>query len=93
MNAIENQMVKIQCSYETQHSSPCNYIINEFNGRLEFESNNFTPSDCTAIGYTIKKSDFHLMVDLIFKGCSFSTEGALTLLQQVGDHPLSLTFE
>ena len=93
MSAIENQMVKIQCCYETQNSSPCNYVINDFNGLLEFDSYNFTPSDCTAIGYAINKSDYHLMVSLIFKGCSFSTEGALTLLQQVGDHPLSLIFE
>ena len=93
MSAINDQMVKIQCCYETQNSSLCNYIIKGFNGLLEFDSYNFTPSDCTAIGYAINKSDYHLMVSLIFKGCSFSTEGALTLLQQVGDHPLSLIFE
>ena len=93
MKAIENKMVKIQCCFETQHSSPCKYIMNSVNGRLLFDSNNFTPSDCTAIGYAINKSDSNLIVNLTFKGCSFSTEGALTFLQQVGTHPLILTFE
>ena len=93
MEATEDKLLKFQCCFETRHSLPCNYVINDFNGSLEFESINFTPSDCTAIGYTISNSNYHLMVDLTFKGCSFSTEGALTLLQQVGDHPFSLTFK
>ena len=93
---IQNQMVtentldKLQYCFETQHSSPCAYIINSFNGRLEFSSNNFTPSDCAVIGYTIRKSDFQSMIYLVFDKCSFSTEGVLNMMQNIGDHPLSL---
>ena len=87
----ENTLDKLQCCFETQHSSPCTYIINDFNGRLEFSSNNFTPSDCAAIGYTISESDFQSMICLIFDKCSFSTEGTLNMLQKLEDHPLSLT--
>ena len=93
MKTTENEelLEKLHYCYETQHSSPCTYIINSFNGRLEFSSNNFTPSDCAAIGYTISRSDFQSMICLIFDQCSFSTEGALDMLQKIGDHPLSLT--
>ena len=91
MRVVQNKLEKLQCCYETQHSSPCCYIINSFNGRLEFSSNNFTPSDCAAIGYTISKSDFQPMTYLIFDKCSFSTEGAISMFQKIGDHPLSLT--
>ena len=91
MKAIKNKLEELQCCFETQHSSPCSYIINSSNGRLEFSSNNFTPSDCTAIGYTISKSDFQSMIYLIFDKCSFSTEGAISMFQKIGDHPLSLT--
>ena len=91
MKATEDKAVKLQCCYESQHSSPCSYIINAFNGQLKL--NNFTPSDCTAIGYTINKSDFHLMVHLTFTEGSFSSEGALGFLQNVCDHPLSLTIK
>ena len=45
METTESKLVKIQCSYETRHPSPCSYIINTFNGRLEFKSKNFSPSD------------------------------------------------
>ena len=91
MMAIENKVEKLQCCFEAQHSSPCSYIINSFNGQLEFTSNNFTPSDCAAIGYTISKSDFQSMIYLLFDKCSFSAEGALSMLEKIGDRPLSLT--
>ena len=91
VKAIENKLEKLQCCFETQHSTPCSYIINAFNGLLEFSSNNFTPSDCAAIGYTISRSDFQSMVYLIFDKCSFSDEGFTSILQNIGDHPLSLT--
>ena len=90
MEAIKDTLIKYQCCYETQNSSPCKYMINTFNGQLEFDSITFTPSDLTAIGYTIKKSEFTLMVYLTLKECSFSTDGALGLLLQIGGHPLSL---
>ena len=77
-----------QCCFETQHSSPCNYVINS---RLAFESINFTPSDCAAIGYTISKSDVQSMAYLTFDKCRFSSKGALSILQNTRDHPLSLT--
>ena len=90
MNATKDKLLKIQCCYETQHSSPCRYVMNAFNRQLEFNSNNFTPSDCTAIGWTINRSDLYY---LTFERCNFSSEGALTLLQQLDDHPLSLNIE
>ena len=89
MNAAQDELLKIHCCYETQHSSPCHYVINAFNRQLEFISRNFTPSDCTAIGYTINRSDCYLT----FERCNFSSEGALTLLQQLNGHPLSLKIE
>jgi hypothetical protein len=91
MNATQKRLEQLQCCFETQHSSPCSYIIKTFNGRLEFSSNNFTRSDCAAIGYTISRSYFQSMIYLIFDRCSFSTEGALNMLQKIGDRPLSLT--
>ena len=89
MEATDDILTKIQCCYETQHSSPCTYVINAVNGLLVF--NNSTPSDCTAIGYTINISDFHSMICLTFVKSDFSSEGALSLLQNIGDHPISLT--
>jgi hypothetical protein len=91
MKVIENKVEKLRYCSETQHSLPCSCIINAFNGRLEFSSNNFTPSDCAAIGYTVSKSDFRSMICLIFDKCSFRAEGVLSMLQKIGDRPLSLT--
>ena len=92
MMAIENKLEKLQYCFETQHSTPCSYVINTSNGQLKFSSvNNFTPSDYAAIGYTVSKSDFQSMICLIFDKCSFSAEGAISMLQKIGYHPLSLT--
>ena len=95
MKATEDKqlLVKIQCCYETRHSSPCSYVINAFNGQLKFNDSILTPLDFTAIGYTVNKSDLHLIVHLTFKDSNFNSEGALSFLQQVGDHPLSLTIK
>ena len=91
MKAISSTAEKLHCCFETQHSSPCRYVINDFNGQLKFSSNTFTPSDCAAIGYTISKSDFQYMICLDFDMCSFSAKGALSMIQKIGDRPLSLT--
>ena len=91
MKATKNKIEKLQCCFETQHSSPCSYIINTFNGQLEFTAYNFTPLDCAAISCIISKSDFQSMIYVIFDKCSFSAEGTLSILQKIGNHPLSLT--
>ena len=91
MEATEDRIIKIQCCYESQHSSPCNHVISGFNRQLKF--NSFTPSDCTAIGYTINKSNSHSMICLTFREGSFSSEGALSFLQNIDDHSLSLAIK
>ena len=93
MNATNDKLLKIQCCYETQHSSPCRYVMNAYNRKLEFNSNTFTPSDCTAIGWTINRSNLHFIVYLTFKECNFTAEGVLTFLKQLGGRPLSLKIE
>ena len=91
MKATKDKLEKFRYCFETQHILPCNHVLNTFNGRLEFSSINFTPFDCAAIGYTINESDFQSMIYLSFHECSFSSEGALSILQSIGDRPLSLT--
>ena len=91
MKAIKNKLEQLQCCFETQRSSTCRHIMNSFNGRLEFSSINFTPSDYAAISYTIGESNFPSMIHLLFDNCSFSAEGALSILKKIGDRPLSLT--
>lgn len=61
-------------------------------GHIEFTKKELNLSDCVAIGYAINQSDYQT-VDLSFDECQFSTEGAIALLQQVGDHPFSLTLK
>ena len=86
----KDKLFQLQCCHESQHSLPCTHVINASNGRVEFNGSNFTPSDCAAIGYTIKKSDYGT-VDLTFNECTFSFEGALAFLQQIDDHSTSVT--
>ena len=84
------KLFQLQCCYESQCSSLYTHVIKTYSGRIEFNSRNFSPSDCVTIGYVINKSD-NQTLDLIFNNCNFSSDGALAILQQVGDHPLSLT--
>ena len=90
IKATKDNLERFQCCFETQSILPCDYVIDSFKRQLEFDSINFTPSDCAAIGYTIKKSGFRSCLTL--NECSFNSEGALSLLQNIGErHQLSLT--
>lgn len=85
-------LFQMHCCYESQHSSPCTYVINTFGGHVEFNNYNFSPSDCVAIGYVINQSDCK-PVDLSFNECNFSFEGAVAILRQLDNHPFLLSLK
>ena len=91
-SAAKDKLFQIQCCHESQNSVPCKYVISASKGQLKFKSSNLTPSDCAAIGYACHKSDDEL-VKLVFNDCNFSREGAVSLLQKVDDHPVSITLK
>ena len=80
MHITEDKLVKIQCCYETRHPSACEYVIHALSGDLAFVSNNFTPSDCAAIGYTVNKC---YNCDLRFKRCKLGYEGFVALMREI----------
>ena len=82
-------LFQLQCCYESQDTLPCNIVISASKGQLKFNSYNFTPSDCVAIGYAVNRSDVE-RVKLTFIECKFSAEGAEALLQAIDDHSVSL---
>ena len=88
---VETDVVlfQIHCCYESQHSLPCSHMVKSQNGCLTFIDINLSPIDCTAIGYVINKADIKF-THVTFENCYLSTEGAVTFLQQTGEHPLSL---
>ena len=87
---IDDQLFRIQCGYESQHSLPCTHVVSSLNYCLKFREKNLTPTNCVAIGYVINRDKHHTKVDLTFDFCSISTEGATGFLKQVNDHPFSL---
>lgn len=90
MRTTEDKLFHMQCCYESHRSLPCTHVISSVDGRVEFNTVNLSPSDCAAIGYTVNKSDSQT-VHLIFNECNFRSEGAIALIQEVGNHPFSLT--
>ena len=94
MRTTKDELFKIQCCHESQQPSLCTHVINISSGHIEFADNSITSSDCVAIGYAIvvNKSESRL-VNICFNNCTLSSEGTVTLLQQVGDHPFSLQFK
>ena len=90
MERNKDKLLQLQCCYESQHSSPCSYIIRACGGHIGFKDRNLSSSDCVSIGYAINKSNYQA-VNLIFNNCSISSEGVEACLKQIGDHPFSLT--
>lgn len=88
LETTKDQLYKIQCCYETQNPQICTHVISK---HVTFSHANLTPSDCAALGFVVKMSSYQ-HVDIIFKSCSFSFEGASAFLQQLKDFPISLTF-
>ena len=92
IGANEHKLFQVQCCYESQHSLPCTCVISAFCGHVEFNGNNLSPSDCVAIGYTIKNSVYHQTVNLSFVECNFSFEGIVAFLE-VSNRGFSLTLK
>lgn len=90
--AAKDNLFPIQCCHESQNSLTCNHIVRASKAQLKFNSTNFTPSDCMAIGYIVHEYDDEL-VQLVFRGCNTSCEGAVALLQKVDDHPVTLSLK
>ena len=88
----EDKLFQVQCCHESQHQSPCKHVIRALDGQVNFNSNNLSVSDCIAIGYVISKAD-HQSIDLTLDKCNINSEGAIALLQEVGEHPFSLTLK
>ena len=86
----EDVLFKIHCCYESQLKDMCAYVMSNLDGRMQFDSCNLTPLDCSAIGYTVKQSGCK-NVHLIFDGCNFNSEEVSAFLREVADYPLAVT--
>ena len=61
METTNDELFKLQCCHESQHSLPCSHVISAFDGRVDIKSSNLSPSDFVAIGYAINKSDYPIV--------------------------------
>ena len=53
METTSDKLYKVQCCYESQHSLPCTHVIGCFDGHIELNNRNLSPSDCIAtVSYT-----------------------------------------
>lgn len=90
--AARDKLIQLQCCHESQNPLACEHVITASKAQLKFKSTNFTPSDCTAIGYVTHECDDE-PVQLSFQDCNLSSEGAIALLNKIEDHPVSLTLK
>jgi hypothetical protein len=80
IDVTKDELVKIQCCYETRHPSACEYVIHSLGGRLQFICDNIAPSDCAAIGYTVNKC---YNCDLKLQIYKLGHEGLVALMQEI----------
>ena len=91
----EDNVFIMQCCYETQCAAACTSVIQRKQcGQIVFRSVNLNPSECAAIGYTIKNlvDRNSLMASLFFDKCNFVAEGSSAFLQSVDSGRFSATF-
>ena len=83
----ENQLLHIQCAYESQRSAASTEV-------LQFHENYFKfvrigHFDLACISYVLKTAEY-TTIKLDFDRCDFSVDDAVALLEGVGDRQLSL---
>ena len=75
-------LYKVQCSFESQQPSTCNYIIE--NSCLLFKDDFLTPTDFTAIAYVISSDTPNVCSCLSFDACTIGQEGIDALVKKTG---------
>lgn len=86
---IDDHLFHIQCAYESQHysTSASTDVLQSHNHRLRFA--NAISSDLFCISYVLKNAKY-AEIELLFDKCDFNEEEAVTFLEGVEDHRLSL---
>ena len=74
-----NDMQKIQCAFESQQKTACDYIIDEKSGVLSFENYVFSPTDFNAIHFVLSTTSSD--IDLVLNNCVLDQTGITNTLQ------------
>ena len=85
-----NQLLHIQCAYESQHSAASTEVLRFHKNKFKFENLITGHFDLACISYVLKTAKY-TTIGLTFNRCNFSDDDAVALLKGVGDHQLSLT--
>ena len=86
----KDDVFNVHCAFESQQTVTCNYVVRAAEcGTLTFKYHFLTPSDMTAIGYVIKKSECPV-VKVVLGKCKMGQEGVKALIDEAGDKILSV---
>ena len=83
----KDELLHIQCAYESQHSAASTEVLQFHKNNLEF--NGIGHFDLACISYVLKTAEY-TTIKLYFKGCNFSVDDAVALLKGIGGRQLSL---
>ena len=91
MKCSEDDHFGVQCAFESQQSTTCDYVVQSGeSGALSFQGHFLTPSDLTAIGYVLNKA-LCPVKKLVLDRCKFiGMEGLNAFLDEAGDRILSV---
>lgn len=88
-NSEYGTLFNIQCSFESQQSLTCDYIID--NNSLSLTDTFLSPSNFSAIAYVIFHAQQNPVVRLSFEDCVFGQEGVDLLIKKAGSNFLKVT--
>ena len=86
----DDQLLHIQCAYESQHSAASTEVLQFHENNLEFKLIIGHLYDIACVNYVLKTAEY-TTIKLKFQLCNFSVDDAVALLEGIGDHQLSLT--
>ena len=91
VNVNDDTLKCVYYAYEAHKRQPCLHVIQSLKHRIQFKDKQLSHSDCHVLGNVIHQANNeHDIVELEFEGCSITIQGAVLLLQQLGDCPFSL---
>ena len=86
---VPNTLLHLHCAYESQQDWMCSKVMGKCDSCLELRDQSLSPSDMTAVGYVVRRSEMPLK-GLEIASCHLGVEGLAALLTEVGDKELSI---
>ena len=85
----QSMLLHLHCCYESQKEWTCTHIVNTYYSCIKLSKQSVNPSDMTALGYVMSRSETPLK-KLVISSCYVGPEGLSALAMEIRENALAL---